>query len=132
VVKINRPFVGMFAVLILFLAFWGGWISLSGYLSFYKLNDVVIFSWKVGLFIFGSPLLFYFSYLAILCVIKNKVPVMNNKLANLLALLAMIGAVISLFFSFYVGYSLKDNGYKNCPRKSSNEPTMYVKDIKLC
>ncbi len=43
----------------------------------------------------------------------------------------MIGAVIS-FFSFYVGYSLKENSYKTCPGKSWNAPTEYVRDMKLC
>ncbi|MFV8853845.1 DUF1240 domain-containing protein [Serratia fonticola] len=31
-----------------------------------------------------------------------------------------------------MGYSLKENGYKTCPRKSWNTPTEYVRDMKLC
>ncbi|WP_315901757.1 DUF1240 domain-containing protein [Serratia fonticola] len=55
----------------------------------------------------------------------------SNKLFGRLGMLAMIGAVIS-FFSFYVGYSLKENSYKTCPGKSWNAPTEYVRDMKLC
>ncbi|OKP26717.1 DUF1240 domain-containing protein [Serratia fonticola] len=131
-VKINRPIVGLFGVFVFLLSCWLSWVSLSGYLSFFKLNDVIIFSWKVGVFIFGTPLLFYFSYLALLCVIKNKVPTMNNKLANSLTLLAMFGAIISLFFSIYIGHNLQDSGYKVCSKTSWVAPNEYVKDLKLC
>ncbi|MFV8869500.1 DUF1240 domain-containing protein [Serratia fonticola] len=131
-VKINRPLVGLFGVFIFLLSCWLSWVSLSGYLSFFKLSDVIIFSWKVGVFIFGTPLLFYFSYLAVLCVIKNKVPAMNNKLANSLTLLAMLGAIISLFSSIYIGHNLKERGYKVCSKASWVAPNEYVRDLKLC
>lgn len=132
VAKINKPAVGLFGIFVFLLSCWLSWVSISGYLSFFKLNDAIVFSWKVSVFIFGTPLLFYFSYLAFSCVIKNEVSAMNNKLANALTILAMVGALISLFLSMYVSYSLKDNGYKTCPRKSWNAPTEYVRDIKLC
>lgn len=131
-VKINRPVVGLFGVFVFLLSCWLSWVSISGYLSFFKLNDVIVFSWKVGLFIFGTPLLFYFSYLAFSCVLKNETPVMNNKLANSLALLAVFGAVISLFSSIYIGHNLKSSGYIVCTRTSWVAPNEYVKDIKLC
>lgn len=47
--------------------------------------------------VFGSPLLFYFSYLAFYSAIKNEVPNMNNKLANSLAVVVIFGAVVSFF-----------------------------------
>ncbi|EIR46905.1 hypothetical protein YPPY14_3169, partial [Yersinia pestis PY-14] len=71
-VKINRPLFGAFAVFLLFLSCWVSWFSLNGYWDFFKLSDVIIFSWKVGVMIFGAPVLFYFSYLAFYCAIKNK------------------------------------------------------------
>ncbi len=132
VVKINRPLVGAFAILLFFLSSWGCWFSLSGYLAFFKLSDVIIFSWKVGFVIFAVPLLFYFSYLAFFSAIKNKPAIMNNKLANALAILAILGSIISLFSSAYIGYSLTEYGYKSCPRSSWMSPNEYVKDIKLC
>jgi hypothetical protein len=100
--------------------------------AFFTLSEVVEFSWKTGVMIFFSPLIFYFSYMIFYVSIKNKPIRLNNKLANSLAVLAIIGAVISLFFSFYVSYSLKENGYKTCPRQSWNAPTEYVRDVKLC
>ncbi|WP_038827188.1 DUF1240 domain-containing protein, partial [Yersinia pestis] len=107
-VKINRPLVGAFAILLFFLSSWGCWFSLSGYLAFFKLSDVIIFSWKVGFVIFAVPLLFYFSYLAFFSAIKNKPAIMNNKLANALAILAILGSIISLFSSAYISYSLTE------------------------
>ncbi len=129
---VTRPFYGAFAVLLLCLACGACWFSLSGYLAFFRLSDIVEFSWKVGVMIFFAPLIFYFSYMIFYVSIKNKPIRVNSKLANSLVVLAMIGAVISLFFSFYVSYSLKENGYKTCPSKSWNAPTEYVRDMKLC
>ncbi|AJJ59983.1 membrane protein [Yersinia pseudotuberculosis] len=99
-VKINRPLFGAFAVFLLFLSCWVSWFSLNGYWDFFKLSDVIIFSWKVGVMIFGAPVLFYFSYLAFYCAIKNKPAKVNNKLANTFAMLAMLGVVISFFYLY--------------------------------
>jgi hypothetical protein len=57
---------------------------------------------------------------------------MNNKLANLLTLLAMIGAIISLFSCIYIDHNLKGRGYDICPKNSWMLPNEYVKDVKLC
>ncbi|TAI92975.1 DUF1240 domain-containing protein [Pectobacterium versatile] len=113
-VKVNRPLVGAFAVFIFCISCFISWISFNGYLSF------------------GSPLLFYFSYLAFYSAIKNEVPKMNNKLANSLAIVAIFGAVVSFFSSIYISYNLNDQDYKICPNNSWIAPSKYVKDISLC
>lgn len=63
---------------------------------------------------------------------KNKVPAMNNKLANSLTLFAVFGAIISLFSSIYIGHNLKERGYKVCSKASWVAPNEYVRDLKLC
>ncbi|WP_121576222.1 DUF1240 domain-containing protein [Brenneria alni] len=131
-VKVNRPLVGAFAVLVFLLSCWGGWFSLSGYVDFFKSSDVITFSWKVGVIIFSVPLLFYFSYLAFFSVIKNEPAKMNNKLANSLAMIAIFGAVVSFFSSIYISYNLSERGYNVCPKISWMDPNKYVKDIALC
>ncbi|MBA0205593.1 DUF1240 domain-containing protein [Pectobacterium aroidearum] len=131
-VKINRPLVGAFAALVFLMSCWGCWFSLSGYLAFFKLNDVIIFSWKVGVLVFAVPLLFYFSYLAFYSAMKNEMARMNNKLANALAVIAIFGAVVSLFSSMYISYSLSDKGYLVCQKTSWMNPNKYVKDSSLC
>ncbi|MBA0205594.1 DUF1240 domain-containing protein [Pectobacterium aroidearum] len=131
-VKVNRPWIGAFAVFLFFLSCFICWISFNGYLSFLQKSDVIIFSWKLGLMVFGSPLLFYFSYLAFYSTIKNEVPKMNNKLANSLAIIAIFGAVVSFFSSIYISYDLNDKDYKICPKNSWIAPNKYVKDISLC
>ncbi|QHQ18577.1 DUF1240 domain-containing protein [Pectobacterium parmentieri] len=132
VVKINRPLIGSFALFLFLASCWGCWFSLSGYLAFFESNDVIIFSWKVGVLIFAIPLLFYFSYLAFYSAIKNEPARMNNKLANILAMIAIFGAVISLFLSIYVSYDLNVKSYKTCPKISWMDPNKYVKNIVLC
>ncbi|HBE9078053.1 DUF1240 domain-containing protein [Serratia fonticola] len=131
-VKLNRPIYGAFAVFLLLLAFWGCWFSLRGYLAFFKLSELVIFSWKVGVLVFFAPWVFYFSYLTMCCAIKNKYSKMNNKMANFLSTIAISGAVLSLLSSMYISQNLKDNGYKICPRKSWMAPNEYVRDLKMC
>lgn len=132
VVKINRPLVGAFATLIFLMSWWGCWFSLSGYLAFFKLSDVITFSWKVGVLVFSAPLLFYFSYLAYCSAIKNELPRMNNKLADRLAVIAILGAVVSLFLSIYMSHSLSHQGYEICPKNSWMAPNKYVKNLALC
>ncbi|PRI18655.1 DUF1240 domain-containing protein [Pectobacterium versatile] len=131
-VKINRPLVGAFATLIFLMSWWGCWFSLSGYLAFFKLIDVITFSWKVGVLVFSAPLLFYFSYLAYYSAIKNELPRMNNKLADRLAVIAILGAVVSLFLSIYMSHSLNHQGYETCPKSSWMAPNKYVSNIALC
>lgn len=82
--------------------------------------------------VFGSPLLFYFSYLAFYSVIKNEVPRMNNKLANVLVIIFISGAVVSFVSSVYITYSFNVQGYKICPRNSWMDPNKYVKNLVLC
>ncbi|PXB03578.1 DUF1240 domain-containing protein [Pectobacterium carotovorum] len=131
-VKVNRPLVGAFAVFLFLLTCFTGWFSFNSYLNLFQLNDVIIFSWKVGLMVFGSPLLFYFSYLAFYSVIKNEVPRMNNKLANVLVIIFISGAVISFVSSVYITYTFNVQGYEICPKNSWMDPNKYVKNIALC
>lgn len=97
VAKVNRPLIGAFSVFLLCLSCWGTWFYLSAYLSFFKLNDVIVFSWRVGFAIFGVPLPFYFSYVCFFSAIKNKHIKINNKLGEWLIKILIFGAVVSFF-----------------------------------
>ncbi len=129
---VTRPLYSVFMGFLLLLVCWVCWLSLNGYIDFFRLSDVIVFSWRVGVIVFATPLLLYFLSVPLYFQLRGMPIKVNNKLFGRLAMLAMVGAVISLFFSFYVSYSLKTNGYKICPRKSWNAPTEYVRDIKLC
>ncbi|WP_261847017.1 DUF1240 domain-containing protein [Pectobacterium araliae] len=131
-VKINRRFFFLYSTLIFLLSCWGAWFSLSGYLNFFMLSDVVLFSWKLGMIIFIIPIVFQLSCFGFLSAIKNKPVKMNKKISNILIFIAVSGAVISLFFSFYVSYRLDALGYETCPKTSWMAPNKYVKDISLC
>ncbi|EJS92986.1 Hypothetical protein Y17_3812 [Pectobacterium wasabiae CFBP 3304] len=82
--------------------------------------------------VFCSPLLFYFSYLFFYSVINNEVARINNKLGGGLAIIMIVGAVINLFLSPYIYYSLTSQGYNVCPKTSWMSPNKYVKNIALC
>ncbi|MFJ5386233.1 DUF1240 domain-containing protein [Pectobacterium sp. CHL-2024] len=131
-VKVNRPLIGAFSFFLLCLSIWGTWFSLSAYLSFFNLSDAVVFSWRVGLTIFGVPLSFYFSYVCFCSAIKNEHVKINNKLGEWLVKLLIFGAVFSLLSSAYISYGLSHQGYKDCPKISWMDPNKYVKDISLC
>ncbi|ACX89384.1 protein of unknown function DUF1240 [Pectobacterium parmentieri WPP163] len=131
-VKINRPFFFIYSVFIFILSCWGGWFSLSGYLNFFSLNDVILFSWKLGVIFLLVPIVFQFSYFGFFPAIRNRPIKMNNKISNVLVIFAILGAVISLFSSLYISYSLNELGYEVCPKTSWMSPNKYVKNIVLC
>ncbi|GKW38992.1 membrane protein [Pectobacterium carotovorum subsp. carotovorum] len=132
VVKINRPLFFIYSIFIFFLSCWGGWFSLNGYIDFFNLNNVVSFSWKLGVIIFLVPIVFQFSYFGFFSAIKNRPIKMNNKISNLLVIFAVSGAAVSLFSSMYISYSLNEQGYKICSKNSWMAPNKYVKDVSLC
>lgn len=132
VVKVNRPLIGAFSVFLLCLSVWGTWFSLSAYLSLFKLDDVIVFSWRVGLAIFGMPLSFYFSYVCFCSAIKNEHVKINNKLGERLVKILIFGAIFSFFSSAYISYSLSNKSYNVCPKISWMDPNKYVKDTALC
>lgn len=101
-VKINRLFFFTYSV---FLSCFISWFSLSGYVGFFQSSDIIIFSWMLGLMVFGSPIMFYFSYFGFLSAIKNKPIKMNGKLSNILIIVFIFGVIISFISSIYILYS---------------------------
>ncbi|MBQ4780445.1 DUF1240 domain-containing protein [Pectobacterium versatile] len=130
--KINRPFFFIYSIFIFFLSCWGGWFSLNGYIDFFNLNNVVSFSWKLGVIIFLVPIVFQFSYFGFFSAIKNRPIKMNNKISNVLVMFAIYGAAVSFFSSMYISYSLNKQGYKICSKNSWMAPNKYVRDVSLC
>ncbi|MEI7337538.1 DUF1240 domain-containing protein [Pectobacterium carotovorum] len=131
-VKINRPFFFTYSVFLFLLSCFISWFSLSGYVDFFQSSDIIIFSWMLGLMVFGSPIIFYFSYFGFLSAIKNKPIKMNGKLSNLLIFVFISGVIISFISSVYISYDLNEKGYTTCPEISWMDPNKYVKDIVLC
>ncbi|MGR6770708.1 membrane protein [Pectobacterium brasiliense] len=130
--KINRPLFFAFSVLTFILTCWGIWFSFNGYWNLFRLNDVIIFSWKVGILIFGAPILFYFSYLGFYMAVKNKPIGMHGILASVCGYLFFIGVVVSFVASMYISFNFREQGYETCPKKSWMDPSKYVKNIALC
>lgn len=130
--NVTKPIHGFFAVILLLLTCWLGWFSLSGYVAFFRLSDVIVFSWKIGLMFFGAPLGVYFLYVVFYSPIMNKPIKVNNRLGNSLVVLAMAGTLISFFSSKYIDHDLKSREYEICPKNSWVVPNKYVKDMKLC
>nr|WP_232486918.1 DUF1240 domain-containing protein [Pectobacterium parmentieri] len=132
VFKINRPLFFSFSVLVFIITCWGVWFSFNGYWGLFRLSDIIIFSWKVGILIFGSPMLFYFSYLGFYMAIKNKPIGMYGTLTNVCGYLFFIGVVISFIASMYISFNFRSYGYELCPKNSWMAPNKYVKKITLC
>nr|WP_232486833.1 DUF1240 domain-containing protein [Pectobacterium parmentieri] len=132
VFKINRPLFFSFSVLVFIITCWGIWFSFNGYWGLFRLSDIIIFSWKVGILIFGSPMLFYFSYLGFYMAIKNKPIGMYGTLTNVCGYLFFIGVVISFIASMYISFNFRSYGYELCPKNSWMDPNKYVKSIVLC
>ncbi|AYH07054.1 DUF1240 domain-containing protein [Pectobacterium parmentieri] len=130
--KINRPLFFSFSALVFIITCWGVWFSFNGYWGLFRLSDIIIFSWKVGILIFGSPMLFYFSYLGFYMAIKNKPIGMYGTLTNVCGYLFFIGVVISFIASMYISFNFRSYGYELCPKNSWMAPNKYVKKITLC
>ncbi|MBA0197207.1 DUF1240 domain-containing protein [Pectobacterium brasiliense] len=130
-VKINRPFFFIYSVFIFLLSCWGIWFSFNGYWNLFRLNDVIIFSWKVGILIFGAPILFYFSYLGFYMAVKNKPIGMHGILASVCGYF-FIGVVVSFIASMYISFNFREQGYEICPKNFWMDPNKYVKNIALC
>ncbi|MEQ9862634.1 DUF1240 domain-containing protein [Pectobacterium cacticida] len=131
-VKINRALLGAFAILLFFLSCFVSWVSLSAYLSFFELNEVIVFSWRIGFAIFGIPLSFYFSYFCFLSAIRNEYVKINNRLGEWLVKALFFGAVLALLLSIYISHDLRKQRYITCPKHTWVDPNKYVKDIALC
>lgn len=82
--------------------------------------------------VFGSPIIFYFSYFGFLSAIKNKPIKMNGKLSNVLIFVFIFGVIISFISSVYISYALNEKGYTTCPKISWMDPNKYVKYTALC
>ncbi|KAA1185438.1 DUF1240 domain-containing protein [Photorhabdus heterorhabditis] len=109
-----------------------GLASINDYISFITRNEIVTFSTKSAWFIWVSPLCMYFSLLLFKYLITKEKVVFNNKIGSIFGILAVIGFVFNLFFSFYVDFKLKNEKYSLCAKSSWMEPNKYVKDISLC
>lgn len=127
----NKISVACGAISLFVVASFSLFFSLTHYFNFFKMNDEVHFSWAVSLFLSGSPLLFYLSVVSGGYIIGYE-KIYNDRVGKILAYIAVLGMVFSLFFSFYVDSSLKEAGYLKCERKSFIAPNKYVIDLKLC
>lgn len=96
------------------------------------MKDRILFSFLTGLFVFGAPIVIYFSYFGFILAFKKKPTQKTIKVANYLAGIVIIGAFISLFFSFYIKFDLKSKGYAECHKSSIFAPTEYVISKDMC
>ncbi len=113
-------------------AIFGGLASIVDYNGLFTRSDIITFSSKSAWFIWGSPLCMYFSLLLLKYLITKKKIVFNNKIGSAFGLLAVIGFIFTLFFSFYVDFKLKNENYITCDKSSWMAPNKYVKEISLC
>ncbi|MDC9581040.1 DUF1240 domain-containing protein [Xenorhabdus sp. PR6a] len=119
----------LFLILIMSL---GMFFIFEDIISIIKMGDEIIFSWKLFLFFFASPLPFYMCVYAIYFCVTQKPAKINNKIIKYLT----INFFVFLFFCFplswYLDSKLKMEGYFVCEKISFSSPTKYVKYPNLC
>jgi len=121
-----------------FIGVFGAYGSLKSYIDYFIKNDIISFSFPLGIFIFSLPLFLWLSYLMIISGYRKQKGKLkwkakpNNKITNSLAAIAIFGIVFSFFFSFYVEYDLTSRGYVKCHKKSIHAPTKYIISKDMC
>ncbi|WP_244183408.1 DUF1240 domain-containing protein [Xenorhabdus kozodoii] len=109
-----------------------GLVSINDYRGFLARDNIITFSTKSALFIWGSPLCMYFSLLLFQYLITKKQVNFNNKIGGIFGFIAVIGFIFNFFLSFYVDFTLKHENYITCAKSSWIAPNKYVKNISLC
>jgi hypothetical protein len=91
------------------------------------------FSYKILVLLFSLPLLNYAFPACLYSFFFGKWPKYNNFIIKWLARLMFGAIVFCLPLSFYVNYTLLNEGYRLCDRTSWLSPTnTYVTDKALC
>nr|WP_279627393.1 DUF1240 domain-containing protein [Xenorhabdus kozodoii] len=106
--------------------------SIIDYREFITRSDIITFSSKSSWFIWFSPLSMYFALKFIKFTIVNHKVSFNNRTGAIFTFIGIIGFIFTLFFSFYVDFTLKNENYITCAKSSWIAPNKYVKNISLC
>ncbi|MBG6016842.1 DUF1240 domain-containing protein [Proteus mirabilis] len=130
--KINSLKLIFSSILLLLLAIYGFYVSITHYLDYFLMKDKILFSFLTGLFGFGSPIILYFSYFGIILAYQKTPTKKAIKAANYLAGIAIFGVFFSLFFSFYIQINLVSKGYYSCDKPSIFAPNKYVVSKAMC
>ncbi|PHM74037.1 DUF1240 domain-containing protein [Xenorhabdus kozodoii] len=118
----------------------GALASIIDYLGLITKSDIITFSTRSAWFIWCSPLCMYISLLLFKSILNNNKVALSNKkkitlshkIGGAVTFISIIGFVFTLFFSFYVDFTLKHENYITCAKSSWIAPNKYVKDIALC
>ncbi|HCZ8410180.1 TPA: DUF1240 domain-containing protein [Proteus mirabilis] len=131
-IKIEPVKLILSSIAILFIAIFSIYISTSYYITYFLMEDRILFSFQTGLLVFATPLILYFSYYSFILGYQKKLQRMNNKVAGICAGIAIVGIVFSFFFSIYVGLDLTSKGYFSCYKSSAFAPNEYVIAKEMC
>ncbi|MEW2740784.1 DUF1240 domain-containing protein [Providencia rettgeri] len=131
-VKIEPTKLILSSIVLLLLAIFGLYLSITYYIDYFQIKPRVLFSFQTGFLCFGSPLVLYFSYYSFILGYKNELQRMNNKLVGCLAIIFIIGIIFSFFFSAYVSIDLTSKGYYTCYKSSIFAPNEYVISKEMC
>lgn len=130
--EINPVKMYFISLIFFIIAFFGLYISIMAYGSYFLMGDMVTFSFPYASFILSWPLLIGFSFVTFMCGRQKKTQNVNWKLFNLFGAFAIFGIIFSFSFSFYVEYDLTSSGYVKCYKKSIHAPTKYVISKDMC
>ncbi|WP_339378896.1 DUF1240 domain-containing protein [Xenorhabdus sp. BG5] len=128
----NRIIVIISSVSFILMSFLLYFFIFDDIVSFIKMKDEIIFSWKLFLFFFASPLLLYMCVCTFYYSVASKPMKINNKIMKVLTINFFVFLALSFPVSWYLDIKLKGEGYTVCERLSVGSPNKYVKYPKTC
>ncbi|MDE1497075.1 DUF1240 domain-containing protein [Xenorhabdus bovienii] len=128
----NRVVVIISSLFILFLMSLAVFFVCEDFISIINMGEEIIFSWKLFLFFFSSPLIFYFCICAIYYNAISKPAKLNDFTVKILLVNFFVLLFLSFPFSWYLDSKLKVAGYVICDKTSFNSPNKYVRNPSLC
>lgn len=107
-------------------------ISIESYIHYFSLAEEIRSSFKISVFLFTVPAVFYLLYLLVFPPSKKRTIKGSKKIMLSFLLFFIFGVFFSFFFSHYVEKDLLSKGYFICEKSTFTESNLYVKSLNRC
>lgn len=107
-------------------------ISIESYIHYFSLAEEIRSSFKISVFLFTVPAVFYLLYLLVFPPSKKRTLKGSKKIMFFFLLFFIFGCIFSFFFSHYVEKDLLSQGYFLCEKNTLIGSNLYVKSLKMC
>ncbi|MBG2874623.1 DUF1240 domain-containing protein [Proteus alimentorum] len=107
-------------------------ISIESYIHYFSLAEEIRSSFKISVFLFTVPAVFYLLYLLVFPPSKKRTIKGSKKIMLSFLLFFIFGVFFSFFFSHYVEKDLLSKGYFICEKSTFTESNLYVRSLNRC